>query len=118
MVRLRPRVKCIGIIDAPNDSVDSKCNWIRLVSPSGHEFEFPFGAYILDRHVFESHLGDIARSHGADIDIGVQAHYFPDDQGGWVGPTREKAVHGDVIIAADGYTSETAERAGLPERAY
>src|SRR5207249_8605675 len=75
-------------------------------------------AYILDRHVFESHLGEIAQSHGADIHIGIQAHYFPDDQEGWVGPTREKAVHGDIIIAADGYPSETAERAGLPERAY
>src|SRR5947199_8444526 len=118
MLRLLPRVKCIDIIDAPDDSVDSKCKSIRLVSPRGHEFEFPFAAYILDRHVFESHLGDIARSNGADIDVGVQAHFYPDEDGGWVGPTREQADQGDIIIAADGYPSETAERAGLPERAY
>ena len=118
MVRLLPRVKCIDIIDAPDDSVDSKCKSIRLVSPRGHEFEFPFAAYILDRHVFESHLGDIARSNGADIDVGVQAHFYPDEDGGWVGPTREQADHGEIIIAADGYPSETAERAGLPEREY
>ncbi len=116
MARLLPRVKCIDIIDAPEDAVDSKCKSIRLVSPRGHEFEFPFAAYILDRHVFESHLGDIARGNGADIDVGVQAHFYPDDQGGWVGPTREQADHGEIIIAADGYPSETAERAGLPER--
>jgi len=118
MVRLLPRVKCIDIIDAPDDSVDSKCKSIRLVSPRGHEFEFPFAAYILDRHVFESHLGDVARSNGADIDVGVQAHFYPDEEGGWVGPTREQADHGEIIIAADGYPSETAERAGLPEREY
>ena len=118
MARLLPRVKCIDIIDAPEDAVDSKCKSIRLVSPRGHEFEFPFAAYILDRHVFESHLGDIARGNGADIDVGVQAHFYPDDQGGWVGPTREQADHGEIIIAADGYPSETAERAGLPEREY
>jgi len=118
MVRLLPRVKCIDIIGAPDDSVDSKCKSIRLVSPRGHEFEFPFAAYILDRHVFESHLGDIARSNGADIDVGVQAHFYPDEDGGWVGPTREQADHGEIIIAADGYPSETAERAGLPEREY
>jgi len=118
MARLLPRVKCIDIIDAPDDAVDSKCKSIRLVSPRGHEFEFPFAAYILDRHVFESHLGDIARGNGADIDVGVQAHFYPDDEGGWVGPTREQADHGEIIIAADGYPSETAERAGLPEREY
>jgi len=118
MVRLLPRVKCIDIIDAPEEAVDSRCKSIRLVSPRGHEFEFPFAAYILDRHIFESHLGDIARGKGADIDVGVQAHFYPDDEGGWVGPTREQADHGEIIIAADGYPSETAERAGLPEREY
>src|SRR5438093_11164666 len=89
MERLVPRVKNLDVIDAPPESVDNTCRSIRLISPRGHEFEFSFGAYILDRHIFESHLGDIARSHGAHIDIGVQAHFFPDDQGGWVGPTRE-----------------------------
>src|SRR5438309_1914723 len=118
MEKLVPRVKNLDVIEAPPETVDTTCRSIRLISPKGHEFEFPFAAHILDRHLFESHLGDVARSHGADIDIGVQAHYFPDDQGGWVGPTREKAVHGDIIIAADGYPSETAERGGLPERSY
>src|SRR2546425_4930998 len=118
MEKLLPRVKNLDVIDSSPEAVDTTCHSIRLISPRGHEFEFPFGAYILDRHIFESHLGDVARSHGADIDIGFQAHFFPDDEGGWVGPTREDSVHGDVIIAADGYPSETAERAGLPERAY
>jgi len=118
MARLLPRVKCIDIIDSPEDAIDSKCKSIRLVSPRGHEFEFPFEAYILDRHVFETHLGDVARSNGADIDVGVQAHYYSEDDGGWVGPTRETADHGEIIVAADGYPSETAERAGLPEREY
>jgi geranylgeranyl reductase family protein len=118
MAKLLPRVKCIDIIDAPEDSIDSKCKSIRLVSPRGHEFEFHFEAYILDRHIFETHLGDVARSNGADIDLGVQAHYYPESEGGWVGPTRETADYGEIIVAADGYPSETAERAGLPEREY
>ncbi len=118
MARLLPRVKCIDIIDSPEDAIDSKCKSIRLVSPRGHEFEFPFEAYILDRHVFETHLGDVARGNGADIDVGVQAHYYPENEGGWVGPTRETADYGEIIVAADGYPSETAERAGLPEREY
>jgi geranylgeranyl reductase family protein len=118
MAKLLPRVKCIDIIDSPEDAIDSKCKSIRLVSPRGHEFEFPFEAYILDRHLFETHLGDVARSNGADIEVGVQAHYYPEADGGWVGPTRETADHGEIIVAADGYPSETAERAGLPEREY
>jgi flavin-dependent dehydrogenase len=44
MAKLLPRVKCIDIIDAPEDSIDSKCKSIRLVSPRGHEFEFHFEA--------------------------------------------------------------------------
>ncbi len=118
MVKLLPRCTCLDVIDAPPESIDTTCKSIRLISPRGHEFEFPFAAYILDRHVFESHLGDVARSNGADIDIGVQAHYFPEENGGGVGRTRETADHGELIIAADGYPSETAERAGLPEREY
>src|SRR5438128_9403153 len=118
MARLLPRVKCIDIIDSPEDAIDSKCKSIRLVSPRGHEFEFPFEAYILDRHVFETHLGEVARSNGAAIDIGVQAHYYPEDEGGWVGPTRETADYGEIIVAADGYRRETAERAGRSEREY
>ncbi len=118
MVKLLPRCTCLDVIDAPPESIDTTCKFIRLISPRGHEFEFPFAAYILDRHIFESHLGDVARSNGADIDIGVQAHYFPEGDGGWVGHTRETADHGELIIAADGYPSETAERAGLPEREY
>src|SRR5437773_11207352 len=71
MVRLRPRVKCIDIIDAPDDSVDSKCKSISVVSYRGHEKEFPFAAYILVRHVLASFLRDVARSIDADIDVGV-----------------------------------------------
>ncbi len=118
MVKLLPRCECLDVIDAPAESVDTTCKSIRLISPRGHEFEFPFAAHILDRQVFESHLGDVARSHGADIEIGVQAHYYPEDGGGWVGPSRDKADYGELIIAADGYPSETAEKAGLPEREY
>ncbi|HZY95221.1 MAG TPA: geranylgeranyl reductase family protein [Candidatus Bathyarchaeia archaeon] len=118
MVRLLPRVKAIDIIDAPKEAVDATCKSIRLVSPRGHEFEFPFAAYVLNRHIFESDLGQKAQSFGAEIEVGVQAHYFPDESGGWVGPSREKSVHGDIIIAADGYPSQTGETAGLPQREY
>src|SRR5437899_12428437 len=100
MEKLLPRVKNFDVIDAPPEAVDTTCRSIRMISPRGHEFEFPFGAYILDRHIFESRLGDIARSDGAAIDVGDHAHYFPDDQRRWLGPTREKSVHGAVIIAA------------------
>jgi geranylgeranyl reductase family protein len=118
MVKLLPRVKCIDIIDAPEKAVDTTCRSIRLVSPRGHQFEFPFKAHVIDRHVFESDLGEKARSYGAEIEVGTPVHFYPDISGGWVGPSREKSVHGNVIIAADGYPSETATTAGLPEREY
>ncbi|HLC10464.1 MAG TPA: FAD-dependent oxidoreductase, partial [Candidatus Bathyarchaeia archaeon] len=67
MEKLLPRVKNLDVIDASPEAVDTTCHSIRLISPRGHEFEFPFAAYILDRHIFESHLGEVARGHGADI---------------------------------------------------
>ena len=118
MVRLLPRVKCIDIIDAPDKAIDTTCRAIRLVSPKGHEFEFPFKAHVINRHIFESDIGEQAQSYGAEIETGTIAHYYPDEKGGRVGPSREKSVHGDIIVAADGYPSETATNAGLPEREY
>src|SRR5437660_7527721 len=74
MEKLLPRVKNLDVIDAPPETVDTTCRNIRLISPKGHEFEFPFAAQILDRHLFERHLAAVARSYVADIDIVDHAH--------------------------------------------
>src|SRR5439155_383522 len=73
-------------------------------------------SFILDRHIFESHLADVARSYGAEVDVGIQVHYYPDKNG--VGPSPEKVVTSDLVIASDGFPSETAAGAGLPEKEY
>ncbi len=116
MVRLLPHVKCLDVLDVPDNAYDNKCNAIRVISPRGKIFEFPFKSFILDRHVFESHLADVARSYGAEVDVGVQVHYYPDKSG--VGTSPEKIVTSDLVIASDGFPSETAAAAGLPEKEY
>ncbi len=118
MMKLVPRVKCPEVFDVPDEAIDNKCRAVRVVSPRGKVFEFSFSSYVLDRHVFESHLGDVARSHGAEVDVGVQAHYYPNGDSPRVGPSPDKAVHAELVIAADGFPSEIATVAGLPEKEY
>jgi len=116
MAKLLPQVKSLDVLDVPSDAADNKCTEIRVVSPRGKVFEFPFNSFILDRHIFESHLADVARSYGAEVDVGIQVHYYPDKNG--VGPSPEKVVTSDLVIASDGFPSETATAAGLPEKEY
>ena len=116
MAKLLPRVKDLDVLDVPSNAADNKCSKIRVVSPRGKVFEFPFNSFILDRHIFESHLADVARSYGAEVDVGIQVHYYPDKNG--VGPSPEKVVTSDLVIASDGFPSETAAAAGLPEKEY
>ncbi|HEY5620463.1 MAG TPA: geranylgeranyl reductase family protein [Candidatus Bathyarchaeia archaeon] len=118
MMKLVPRVKSPEVFDVPDEAIDNKCRAVRVVSPRGKAFEFLFSSYVLDRHVFESHLGDVARSHGAEVDVGVQAHYYPNGDSPRVGPSSDRAVHAELVIAADGFPSETATVAGLPEKEY
>ena len=116
MVKLLPRVKCLDVLDVPTDASDNKCRAIRVISPKGKIFEFAFNSFILDRHIFESHLADVARSYGAEVDVGIQVHYYPEKNG--VGPSPDKIITSDLIIASDGYPSATAAAAGLPGKDY
>jgi len=118
MMKLVPRVKCPEVFDIPSEAIDNKCRAVRVISPRGKSFEFPLRSYVLDRHVFESGLAEEARSYGAEVDVGTQAHYYPSKDGPLVGVSPEKAVHSELVIAADGYPSETAQTAGLPEKEY
>src|SRR5437879_9246282 len=114
MAKLLPQVKSLDVLDVPSDAADNKCTEIRVVSPRGKVFEFPFNSFILDRHIFESHLADVARSYGAEVDVGIQVHYYPDKNG--VGPSPEKVVTSDLVIASDGFPSETAAAVGLDRK--
>lgn len=118
LARLLPRLKCIDIIEVPEEAIDARCKSLRFISPRGHEFEFPFEAYMIDRQEFEHHLGEKCLSYGVEVELNTRARFYPDAEGGWVGPSREEAVHGDIIIAADGYPSMTAEAAGLHQYGY
>lgn len=118
MMRLVPNFKYPNIFDVPSEAIDNKCRSVRVISPKGKTFEFPFASYVLDRHLFENHLADVARSYGAEVEVGTPAHYYPGDNEPRVGPSQQKSVHSELVIAADGYPSETATLAGLPEKEY
>ena len=58
MMKVTPRVKCAEVFDVPEDAIDNKCRAVRVISPRGKAFEFPFSSFVLDRHVSE-----IGRAH-------------------------------------------------------
>src|SRR2546428_1446887 len=118
MMKLMPRVKCPEVFDVPDEAIDNRCRAVRVISPRGKTFEFPLASYVLDRHKFESHLANVVRGYGGDVEVGVQAHYYCNNDEPLVGLSYDKAVHAKLVIAADGFPSETATNAGLPEKEY
>ncbi|TMI33042.1 geranylgeranyl reductase family protein [Candidatus Bathyarchaeota archaeon] len=118
MMRLLPRVKNPEVFDVPEETIDNKCRDVRVISPRGKAFEFPLASYVLDRRKFETHLAETIISYGGEVEVGVPAHYYPNNGQPLVGPSPDSAIQADIVIAADGYPSETATTAGLPEKEY
>ena len=59
----------LQVADVPKDIVVNSTRKIRLVSPRGHSFEFPFEANIIDRDRFDQHLADKAEDAGAEFQL-------------------------------------------------
>src|SRR5207245_9924649 len=61
MAKLLPRVKYLDVLDVPSNATDNKCSKIRVVSQRGRVFEFRLTSLVLDRHIYERQLEDVAR---------------------------------------------------------
>ena len=66
--RLFPRSKMMfNAVDVPREFVTNRTKFIRLISPNGSTFEFPFEANIVDRSRFDRQLAQNAVDAGAEI---------------------------------------------------
>jgi digeranylgeranylglycerophospholipid reductase len=56
-------------VNVPMEFITNRTKIIRLISPNGTAFEFPFEANIVDRSRFDYHLAQTATNAGAEIQL-------------------------------------------------
>lgn len=105
--------KHMNVFDVPKDAIDNTCNKLRVISPTGSEFEFDFEAFILDRTVLEQNLARQVEELGGTIELRKPVDLSLRDGILHVGPNRADEVTAKVVIAADGFPSKVAKSAGI-----
>ena len=108
----------MGVFDIPNDAIDNTCKKLRVISPSGSEFEFDFEAFILDRTILEQGMAREVERLGGTIELRKQVDLFMQNHTILVGPNRGEGVTAKVVIAADGFPSKVAKTAGILTQDY
>jgi len=102
----------------PSDAISNECDTLRIYSPRGKCWQFPFRAHVLDRTRFERRMADEARELGVEFRLGRAVQLFEDNSRMRVGPTLSESFEARVVIAADGFPSMTASSAGLADDRY
>ncbi len=68
--RLFPRSKRMSkVVNVPSEFITNRTRFIRLISPNGSSYEFPFEANIVDRSRYDPYLADCATEAGAEIQL-------------------------------------------------
>lgn len=101
------------LFDIPSNAISNTCETLRIYSPRGKRWEFPFRAHVLDRVRLESHLAEQASRLGVEFRLGRAVRVFRHGEQLSVGPTEQEAAEADVIIAADGFPSAISSSGGL-----
>jgi len=102
------------LFEIPSDAISNECTKIRMYSPHGKCWEFPFGAHVLDRVRFERHLAEVAKKLGVQFRLGRSVRLFNHDGSLKVGPSQIESLEADVLIAADGFPSIAFSSKELP----
>jgi len=103
----------MDVFDVPKSAVNNLCETLRMISPTGSEFEFDFEAYILDRTVLEQDLARQVEKLGGKIELRKVVDLFRQDSALLVGPNAADSVAAKVVVAADGFPSKVAKSAGI-----
>ncbi len=101
------------VFDVPQTSVNNTCKILRMISPKGREYEFPFEAYILDRTTLEQHVAKEVEKLGGTIQLRTVVDLFTENGVVSVGPNKDEGVRAKVVVAADGFPSKVAKSAGI-----
>jgi digeranylgeranylglycerophospholipid reductase len=101
------------LFETPSDAITNTCETLRLFSPRGKCWEFPFNAHVLDRFILEQHMAKEAQKLGTEIKLGRTVHAFENDGKIRIGATEQDSYKAQVVIAADGFPSMIASSGGL-----
>lgn len=101
------------LFEIPSDAITNRCQTLRVFSPRGKCWEFPFEAYVLDRVVLEQSMAREANDLGVEIMLGRPVRVFGDNSQIKVGATEPESFEAKVVIAADGFPSMAATSGGL-----
>ena len=101
------------LFEMPPDAITNTCETLRMFSPRGKCWEFPFKAHVLDRVVLEQHMAEEAHKLGVEIRLGRTVRVFESDSKIRVGATEQDSFEAQVAIAADGFPSVAAASGGL-----
>jgi len=106
------------LFEIPSDAIANTCETIRMFSPSGKCWEFPFTAHVLDRSIFEQRMAEDARKRGAEIRLGHAARVFENGSELKVGTDDQDSFRAEAVIAADGFPSVAYNLRGLSRGRY
>jgi digeranylgeranylglycerophospholipid reductase len=106
------------LFEIPPDAITNRCQRLRIFSPCGKCWEFPFKAYVLDRIALEQSMAKEASELGAEIRLGCPVRIFENNGHIKVGTTEQESVEAQVVIAADGFPSVAAASGGLHDDRY
>lgn len=106
------------LFEIPANAIANECDTLRMYSPLGKCWEFPFAAHVLDRTSFERHMAKEARAAGVEFRLGSAVQLFENNGRLRVGSDYGKSIGAAVVIAADGFPSTVASSAGLADNRY
>ncbi len=100
-------------VHVPSKFVTNKTRTIRLISPNGSAYEFPFEANIVDRGRYDQYLAHLAEDAGAEFHMNstVKKHSFRNEM-------KIKTSHSEytakakLVVGADGANSVVAQSLG------
>lgn len=109
-----------GFVPLKGPWIANRLTKVKFVAPNGKEIDFQTKAisYILDRTVFDRHLGDLAEEAGAQIVKNADVTGLTSSNDRPDGVTvqingESRGIQGRVIIGADGVESRVGRWAGI-----
>jgi digeranylgeranylglycerophospholipid reductase len=100
-------------VHVPRNLITNKTSTIRLVSPNGHSFEFPFEANIVERGEFDQYLAHQAEDAGAELRLDTKL-VSRTGKNILTLKSKNSAINtsAKVVIGADGSRSRVAQSLG------
>lgn len=104
-----------NLIELSKETKQNECNFVRIITPSGSEYNLRFHAYVIDRARFDKKLVSRAERNGCEIKLNTVALAVDTDKSklSFGKQGKRESASFKVLIAADGFNSDIARSLGL-----